>query len=227
MKLKQLTTTMMATLLLPLLALTACNGDGGLVPTPKKPTDETRNKLHDDPTKLIIQLFEVGTEPINSLVLEQSNEWKGPILEVEAGKEYHLWVRYYNKAGTEITGQFATNGQEKIHQHFFISSKGDIRDYMAYRYADTDPWNKTTEQGAQLLTANPIGLKGIVSFTKSGITFPVKMRLLHDYSGDKRLRDDDKKTGLKVGDFAPWYYVPRQKANQGWDINVDFEITVK
>lgn len=42
----------------------------------KKPTDETRNKLHDDPTKLIIQLFEVGTEPINSLVLEQSNEWK-------------------------------------------------------------------------------------------------------------------------------------------------------
>lgn len=69
-------------------------------------------------------------------------------------------MRYYNKAGTEITGQFAANGQEKIHQHFFISSKGDIRDYMAYRYADTDPWNKTTEQGAQLLTANPHRPKG-------------------------------------------------------------------
>lgn len=141
-------------------------------------------------------------------VLDKEHGW-GPAedspksFKVKCGRDFHkdipdqpsstfytLVIKYYNKAGEEITNQFLTNGQEKIHQHFFIPQAKSVRewtaegtgealkipkdkdgalDIMQYIYLDTDPWNgswanKEPEDIKLIGEKDPRGFKGVLRF---------------------------------------------------------------
>lgn len=200
------------TLLVALFALIACD--------PETPTDETKNKNHDDPYTMYIHLTAEGETPIKH-TLSQKNDWASGELAVKSGTKYQLRIQYLDKEGEDITGQFATNGEDKIHQHFFLSNVRSlkIQDYILYQYADTTPWNKDVSEGAKLTAeTNPIGLKGEITFLKPDSQFTLWITLLHDTGGDKRLTD---------GTFSKWHTLPKEKAYMAFDINVHIPIKVE
>lgn len=112
------------------------------------------------------------------------------------GNFYSLVIKYYNAKGEDMTYQFVTNGQEKIHQHFFIPVKGSVKvwnkdgygeemkdlpkdehevmDIFRYWYMDTDPHNKlfsaTEEKDKAKLIGDkdPRGFKGIFQVNSFG-----------------------------------------------------------
>lgn len=108
------------------------------------------------------------------------------------GNFYSLVIKYYNAKGEDITYQFVTNGQEKIHQHFFIPVKGSVKkwdasndeseltnlpvdenkviDIFKYWYMDTDPHDKLmSDSQAKLIgDKDPRGFKGIFQVNSFG-----------------------------------------------------------
>lgn len=102
-----------------------------------------------------------------------SNEYRYP---------YGLWIKYYDKAGKDITSKIAEDGESKAHQHFFQASNvvptfdgaaqaGDnVTDSLfEYTYMDTNPTNgvltQTTVDGkvippATLRGSRVVGRKG-------------------------------------------------------------------
>lgn len=191
------------------LALSSCSSEPGL--KPKVPTDETINKNHDMPTKVVLTLFRghfhgrdfhanVGfvqqpkyydsNEQVITLVSTPEGfrpekgsrdkfvvqggfdpyekkepkdpsavDWTDATFNPEAVKaglwQYGLTIRLFAANGDEITGQFASPEESKIHQLFFIPQnikatkfrdpkKPQIADswkYFYYYYMDTDPWD--------------------------------------------------------------------------------------
>lgn len=114
-----------------------------------------------------------------------------------ADRKYALLVKLYNKEGKEITGQFATDGEDRRHQFFFTARSirpteygdaalkgkypdGDYR-YMYYYYFDTTPWDQTMyDEGTRFSgISNPIGLKGFFEFPVADSRFDLQLTLLH------------------------------------------------
>ena len=138
-----------------------------------------------------------------------------------------LIIKMYDKEGREITGQFATNGEDRRHQFFFTAyhirstkfgdqtkkyAVGDYR-YMYYYYFDTDPWDKTLNDGAKYTgISNPIGLKGFMEFPVTEIRFELQLTLLHARSS---------KFSGEGGRPSPFYGMTRkQRATDVVDINL-------
>ena len=138
-----------------------------------------------------------------------------------------LIIKMYDKEGREITGQFATNGEDRRHQFFFIAyhirstkfgdqtkkyADGDYR-YMYYYYFDTDPWDKTLNDGAKYTgISNPIGLKGFMEFPVTESRFELQLTLLHARSS---------KFSGEGGRPSPFYGMTRkQRATDVVDINL-------
>ena len=138
-----------------------------------------------------------------------------------------LIIKMYDKEGREITGQFATNGEDKRHQFFFTArnirptkfgdpdmkyADGDYR-YMYYYYFDTDPWDKTLNDGAKYTgISNPIGLKGFMEFPVTESRFELQLTLLHARSS---------KFSGEGGRPSPFYGMTRkQRATDVVDINL-------
>lgn len=138
-----------------------------------------------------------------------------------------LIIKMYDKEGREITGQFATNGEDKRHQFFFTAcnirptkfgnqtKKYDdgVYHYMYYYYFDTDPWDKTLNDGAKYTgISNPIGLKGFMEFPVTEIRFELQLTLLHARSS---------KFSGEGGRPSPFYGMTRkQRATDVVDINL-------
>ena len=138
-----------------------------------------------------------------------------------------LIIKMYDKEGREITGQFATNGEDKRHQFFFTACNirptkfGDqtkkyddgVYHYMYYYYFDTDPWDKTLNEGAKYTgISNPIGLKGFMEFPVTEIRFELQLTLLHARSS---------KFSGEGGRPSPFYgMTPKQRATDVVDINL-------
>lgn len=138
-----------------------------------------------------------------------------------------LIIKMYDKEGREITGQFATNGEDKRHQFFFTACNirptkfGDqtkkyddgVYHYMYYYYFDTDPWDKTLNDGAKYTgISNPIGLKGFMEFPVTEIRFELQLTLLHARSS---------KFSGEGGCSSPFYGMTRkQRATDVVDINL-------
>lgn len=138
-----------------------------------------------------------------------------------------LIIKMYDKEGREITGQFATNGEDKRHQFFFTACNirptkfGDqtkkyddgVYHYMYYYYFDTDPWDKTLNDGAKYTgISNPIGLKGFMEFPVTEIRFELQLTLLHARSS---------KFSGEGGRPSPFYGMTRkQRATDVVDINL-------
>lgn len=146
---------------------------------------------------------------------------------------YLLFINYYNQHGELMNGQFATGGQEHIHQHFFAvnnvaptfdgkSEEGDeeTTNQIDYIYADTNPWNMTFHSGkAQLIgETNPIGLKGVIRFLRDRKEYNLQIKLYHGFEG---------KASPKTGTFAPWHKPTSRMLQMGeWDVNVNFPVVV-
>lgn len=138
-----------------------------------------------------------------------------------------LIIKMYDKEGREITGQFATNGEDRRHQFFFTACDirptkfGDqtkkyddgVYHYMYYYYFDTDPWDKTLNNGAKYTgISNPIGLKGFMEFPVTEIRFELQLTLLHARSS---------KFSGEGGRPSPFYGMTRkQRATDVVDINL-------
>lgn len=101
---------------------------------------------------------------------------------------YILSIEYYNAEGKPMNEQFIDNGQDKIHQHFFLYykkagalvTKDPSKLPYDYRYADTTPWNST--MGAHTGDVNPIGFEGLIRFVDKGVTkFDINADLVHAF----------------------------------------------
>lgn len=140
---------------------------------------------------------------------------------------YLLFIKYYNAAGKEITDQFQTEDQRKIHQHFFMAedvktlSGGKVeaddqetQKLFDYLYCDTDPWNKTTKEGAKLIgKKSPTGFKGVLRFLKTRKMFDMHIKLYHGY-----------KSKFIDGDKTSPYYKPDNRLYQNGTFDIDYKI---
>lgn len=237
-------------------ALVSCSDE------PKKPHDEVGNKLHDDPYKAVLTMasghfhgvkFHQNADPVGAKYMKAVQtitfiytEGKGWV--PEAGSEtmfrilsgtkesiaaYGLWIRYYNKQGEDITGQFIENNQDQIHQHFFIpkdvkpvtaiggvaqADDNDPSTIFEYTYMDTTPWNKTLKDEGTELTGskNPIGFKGYFNFLKDRKNLTLRIKLMHARTSK-----------FKDGKASP-YYAPSnaQLAGDHWDVEIDIPVLV-
>ena len=84
---------------------------------------------------------------------------------------------------------------------------------MYYCYFDTDPWDKTLNEGAKYTgISNPIGLKGFMEFPVTEIRFELQLTLLHARSS---------KFSGEGGRPSPFYgMTPKQRATDVVDINL-------
>lgn len=145
---------------------------------------------------------------------------------------YALWIKYYNAKGEEVTGEFVENGQDQIHQHFFIprdikntfdgvSENDDTNPatLFEYFYCDTDPWDKNRHnEGAKLIgDKNPIGLKGYFKFLKPRKQFVLNIELMHA----AKSKWDAK------GQASP-FYAPSlaQRQRDHWDLKIKIPVVV-
>jgi len=142
---------------------------------------------------------------------------------------YELRIRYFDLAGEDITRQFIDNGQDKIHQHFFIPDAVFTPDSVArpdeqrsdrvyhYTYADTTPWYDELSTPGTKLTGdvNPIGFKGIFQF-KEARDLHIYIRLMH-----ARISKFNKRDHRLSPFYAP---TPGQLQEDAWDIAMRFPV---
>ena len=174
----------------------------------------------------------VKSPDLSTIIDPAKRDWTDQtfIAEDQAGlanRQYGLLIKMYDKEGKEITGQFATNGEDKRHQFFFTARNirptkfgdpamkfddGDYQ-YMYYYYFDTDPWDKTLHDGAKYTgISNPIGLKGFMEFPVTESRFELQLTLLHARSS---------KFSGEGGRPSPFYgMTPKQRATDVVDINL-------
>lgn len=133
---------------------------------------------------------------------------------------YILGIEYRNAKGEPMNEQFIDNGQDKVHQHFFLYYKGTFAEKdkenlpYDYRYADTTPWNST--MGAYTADKNPIGFKGLIRFSGEK-SFALTANLLH--ANETKYEPD--------GSTSPFYRIsPRLKGASDSDISVKLPIQI-
>ena len=234
-------------------------GCATLLPTacslePEAPVDERRSKDHGDPTRVVLTLRhgawdgthftpETGEtadtrEQTITYALQPELGW-APLSGTPAGfvvrraegtqHAYELRIRYYDISGEDITRQFVDNGQDKIHQHFFIPDAVYTPDSTArpdearsnrvytYTYADTTPWYDELSTPGTRLTGdvNPIGFKGVLQF-KEARDLHIYIRLMHARVSKFNKRDHS---------LSPFYApTPGQLQEDAWDIAMRFPV---
>lgn len=236
---KQLLQCFVALLLLGGL-LAACESE------PVRPVNEIENKDHADPVKMELT-FTHGefnspvfratpdaqtpalSRQVMTYALQKGKGWapiEGSIdtLRYRQGKAYELRLVYYDTEGNNMTYQFTTGGQEKIHQHFFIpdsvftlagkgrASEKNTNKIFNYTYTDTTPWDK--EYGTEGVTLNapdnPLGFKGVFEF-KEARRFLLNIQLMHA-----------RKSKISTEGIISPYYKPTagQRTSDLWDVFV-------
>ena len=221
---------------------------------PEAPVDERRSKDHGDPTRVELTLRHGawdGTiftpdagetadtrEQTITYALQPELGW-APLAGTPAGfnvrraegaqHAYELRIRYFDLGGEDITRQFIDNGQDKIHQHFFIPDAVFTPDSVArpdeqrsdrvytYTYADTTPWYDELSTPGTKLTGdvNPIGFKGIFQF-KEARDLHIYIRLMHARISKFNKRDHS---------LSPFYApTPGQLQEDAWDIAMRFPV---
>lgn len=192
-----------------------------------------------------------------SFKVRHANGYHTPLeTQPHPGVFYSLIIKYYNVEGKEITDQFLTNGQEKIHQHFFIPKENSIKswtkdgtgsaitnfpkgenrvvDVVDYFYMDTDPWNKSFgEKQAKLIDANdPRGFKGIMRFNDLSDAPEVESKY-YEFDLEVALmhsltsKTDPEKTLSKTSTPSPFNAPSKaQRSVDMWDLNTTIHFIV-
>lgn len=216
---------LMSLTLVSLVALmTSCN--------PKAPVDETLQKNHQDTHKLEL-VFTPGKLEGDKFIIDQSQQsitisasqatkWEqDKPLTLRVGQTYFLHIKHYAKSGEFINREFVTNGEDRIHQHFFIPKNLDGKlkptDVMEYRYLDTDPWDAPISTDAKVIgKENPIGFKGAISFKIPSKHLTIHLRLMHAM-GSKFNRK---------GEPARFYFPGMWNGNAAYDVDFIFNIQI-
>ncbi len=222
--------------------------------SPDTAGNEIEHKLHEDPTRAVFTLqegtfttpdkfdnspratdFKPNSTPAQIVewqttagsawhVTSQSDGFKVKNQIDNPNIVYRLKMDYYNAKGELMNSQFYTNGQDKIHQHFFsmykeveyngkkgsarVTNKAELP--YDYRYADELNGNYIAE-------TNPMGFDGFLRFTKSGTKFQLSVDLLHAAQS----KFDAK------GKPSPFYLPSKTLLSTGlWDINVKLPIEI-
>lgn len=135
------------------LAMGALMGVGMVACSPDTPSNENRNKLHEDPIRAVFTLqegtldnnkkfdsqphmadFKASTAPIQTIewkttpnegwhVVGSNNKFKVKNSQDNPNIVYLLKIQYYNAKDEPMNDQFFNLGQDKIHQHFFSMYK--------------------------------------------------------------------------------------------------------
>lgn len=231
--------------------------------TPEIPTDETKEKNHEDPHRAELILVEghlhgkyafhqdpevegvKHLKKIQKMIFELSEKgWgisdkgvskfcvRSTSPEFKGQQVYGLWINYYNAKGELINGEFMQNGQDLIHQHFFIPKNlrptfdgdntavdSDPVSIYKYVYCDTDPWNKNMHnEGATLIGAkNPVGFKGYFMFLKERKNFDISVELMHAVISKFS----------ENGIVSPFYLPSKaQRQRDHWDLKIKVPVTV-
>lgn len=235
------------------MGMNSCNS------TVREPVDERSSKDHGDPVSVVLTLTpgrlvdQVFTPQLRPGVVQQSQQTLEYTLQKEVGwapksgadagfsvlqqnaadttQVYRLDIRYYDLANKDITYQFVENGQDKIHQHFFIPENvrhadgtvaaGEARSNRVfdYIYGDTDPWSQEMgTNGVRWIGGNnPIGFKGYLRF-KEVRHFDINIRLMHARISKYNRRDQS---------ISP-FYAPSagQRSEDAWDVTMRFPVVV-
>lgn len=289
------------------LALSSCSSDPGLKPNlkPKTPTDETINKNHDLPSKVVVTLARGhfhgkdfhGNPEIEGIKIYNANlqtitfestpqglkptadspkvfvvmggrnpektpqdpataNWRddtfGPSTVAAGLWQYALIVKMYAQNGDEITGQFATPEESRIHQMFFIPKNikstrfGDQSrvfnpDYtfLNYYYMDTDPWTTSLHEVAQPLKERHASAEEIDAAQDKvfkGISNPIGLKgFVEFYEPNTAFDLNIAMMHARVNKFidgngktSPFYKPSaRQKSGDDWnDLNITVPIVV-
>ena len=204
---------------------------GGCV-KPQAPTDETKQKNHQDIHRLVVTFTpgEMQSDkfiPVSSLgetlsfSASADSHWKpDKTIQPIKGVNYFVAVKQYSKMGVEINKEYATNGEDLIHQYFFIPNRiraKEALEWIEYRYLDTEPWDASMTTDAKVIgDTNPIGLKGVMIFKQSGQELKIWMRLLHA-RGSK----------FSSKNMASPFYAPGAWTAHGdFDLDLEFEVEV-
>lgn len=231
----------------------ACSSD------PVKPEDETKNKLHDDPVKARLTFETVAYDSTTKTYQRQNfagttakqvvefaivgGQWSrlGDTVRVlqhtaQVPVSYLLHIDYYDAQGQPMNYQFVTNGQDVIHQHFFMPEnvyisgvrKAELRRTGAlyhYDYLDTTPYDREPGlSGVQMIGGvNPIGFRGVLQFTQADAKYDMFVWLLHALNTQRGKYLNDARTEL-----APYYrFTQAQLAGGSWDIQMPVPVRVQ
>lgn len=145
---------------------------------------------------------------------------------------YGLWINYYNAKGELMTHEFIENGQDAIHQHFFIprdvvptfdgvveADDSNTTNLFDYVYCDTNPWNKNMHNEGAKLTGdkNPVGFKGYFKFDKTRKQFSLSVELMHA----AKTKFDDK------GQASPFHSPSKlQRQRDHWDVKIKVPVVI-
>lgn len=199
---------------------------------PEAPNDETKEKNHQDTHKLEVILTPgtlVGdkfTADTGGRVLKFTagvdNQWvQSAKVDPLPNVDYFMEVKHYNSSGMLINGELATNGEDQIHQHFFVPEGiGSLQktEVLDYRYMDTDPWNAPMTSDSKVIGQdNPIGLKGVIVFKTPGLSFGIRLRLMHGRATKWN----------RQGEASPFYEPGIWTANAQYDVDFKFNVNVQ
>lgn len=235
------------------LGLTAsCGSD------PVAPVDERLQKLHGDPASARLTFETVAYDSTTQTYTRQAfagatpkqvveyklanGQWSliGDTVRVlphtaDASVSYVLHIDYFDAHGRAMNEQFVTNGQDIIHQHFFMpedvqvngQAQFDLRRTGAlyrYTYLDTKPHDR--EPGASGVAVigqtNPIGFRGVLQFTQANARYRIFVWLLHSLNTQRGKYLNDDRTQV-----APYYrFTNAQLAGGAWDIQMPIPVRV-
>lgn len=228
-------------------ALTSCS--------PETPSNEKEHKLHEDPIRAVFTLQEGTLNGGNNFEASpkladfKSNGSKTQVIEYQtsATESWHisspekkftvkntednpnvvylLKIEYFNAQNEPINSQFYTQGQDKIHQHFFsmyqrlnedptsTAVRVTKKENLAYDYCYADELNNV-----YVGETNPLGFEGFIKFVKPGKAFELSVELLH---ASQSKYDEQGKT-------SPFYLPSRALRSTGqWDISVKLPVEVE
>lgn len=208
-----------------LFAFTACN--------PQVPSDEVKEKNHQDTHSLEIT-FTPGAvkddrftpDPSGKVLKlkagEDTNWVPSGILNAEPNTPYYVEVKHYSAKGDLINGELATNGEDRIHQHFFmpvrLPSGTKPKEIISYQYLDTDPWNAPMISDAKVIgSKNPLGLKGVMTFNRPDTHFGIRLRLMHARGSKWNSK----------GELSPFYQPGIWTANAQYDVDFTFDVHIQ
>lgn len=238
---------------------------------PEEPTNEVDNKLHSDPVSATL-LLEAGTvtnglftaspmaqegqrlKSTQEITFQlQADGWR-PISATDTaffvlkGQPYRLTIRYADAKGNDITAEFATNGQDAIHQHFFrlrsfvpllgdtltsiekrlntttnVATDALIPQLLTYHYTDTTPWDALQNAtGSNITGENP---------TTGQLINPIGLKgWLQFATNNRRLKLQidlmHARTSKYVNSTCSPYYQPsaRQRISDHWDLQMSVPV---
>ena len=137
---------------------------------------------------------------------------------------YRLSVRFYAKDGDEITSEFSSPEESKLHQLFFTPENiaaafGSEADAAAFRpdYTFLGYYYMDRFGGIFGGISNPLGLEGYIEFYRALTTFDLRIRLMH--AKVSKYLDNGVKT-------SPFYKPsPEQLAREDWE-DLDIKVPV-